>query len=112
MRLVDRRHLLAGAAAFGAALLVALLGLNADADQPVGTERRDPPPPGGTVELQLLGVNDLHGHLEPPEPGLGGVAWLGAWLDRAAGSHPDRTIRVHAGDMVGTSPLISSHFHD
>jgi 5'-nucleotidase len=57
-------------------------------------------------------VNDFHGHLEPPEPGLGGAAWLGAWLNRAATSHPDRTIRVHAGDMVGASPLISSHFND
>jgi 5'-nucleotidase len=112
MRLVDRRHLLAGAAAFGAALLVALLGLNAGAEQPDGAERSNGPVRGGTVELQLLGVNDLHGHLEPPEPGLGGVAWLGAWLDRSAGSHPGRTIRVHAGDMVGASPLVSSHFHD
>ena len=106
MRLADRRHLLPGAAAFSAALLVALLGLTADADEP------PTPPRAGTVELQLLGVNDLHGHLEPPEPGVGGVAWLGAWLDRTAGSHPGRTIRVHAGDMVGASPLISSHFHD
>jgi 5'-nucleotidase len=105
MRRIDRRHLLPGAAAFAAALLVALLGLNAGADQ------TDPEPPG-TVELQLLGVNDFHGHLEPPEPDLGGAAWLGAWLDRAATSHPDRTIRVHAGDMVGASPLISSHFKD
>ena len=112
MRLVDRRHLLAGAAAFGAALLVALLGLNADAEQPDGAERPSEPVRGGTVELQLLGVNDLHGHLESPEPGLGGVAWLGAWLDRTAGSHPGRTIRVHAGDMVGASPLVSSHFQD
>ena len=31
---IDRRHLLPGAAAFAAALLVALLGLNAGADQP------------------------------------------------------------------------------
>jgi 5'-nucleotidase len=105
MRRIDRRHLLPGAAAFAAALLVALLGLNAGADQ------TDPEPPG-TVQLQLLGVNDFHGHLEPPEPDLGGAAWLGAWLDRAANSHPDRTIRVHAGDMVGASPLISSHFKD
>jgi 5'-nucleotidase len=105
MRRIDRRHLLPGAAAFSAALLVALLGLNAGADQP-------PAPRPGTVELQLLGVNDLHGHLQPPEPGVGGAAWLGAWLDRAAGSHPERTIRVHAGDMVGASPLISSHFKD
>jgi 5'-nucleotidase len=106
MRLVDRRHLLPGAAAFAAALLVALLGLTADAGEPAGIARE------GTVEVQLLGVNDFHGHLEPPEPGRGGAAWLGAWLDRATGSHPGRTIRVHAGDMVGASPLISSHFHD
>jgi 5'-nucleotidase len=106
MPLVERRHRLPGAAAFAAALLVALLGLNADAEQPPAEK------PERFVELQLLGVNDLHGHLEPPEPGLGGAAWLGAWLDRTAASHPGRTIRVHAGDMVGASPLVSSHFHD
>ncbi|MEA2332453.1 MAG: 5-nucleotidase [Thermoleophilaceae bacterium] len=106
MRRIDRRHLLPGAAAFAAALLVALLGLNADADPP------DPARRTGTVELQLLGVNDFHGRLQPPEPGLGGAAWLGAWLNRAAASHPEHTIRVHAGDMVGASPLISSHFAD
>jgi len=102
MRIRDRRHLLPGVAAFVAALLVALLGLTAGAEEA----------PSGAVELQLLGVNDFHGHLEPPEPGVGGAAWLGAWLDRAAASDPDRTIRVHAGDMVGASPLISSHFDD
>jgi 5'-nucleotidase len=106
MGLADRRHLLPGAAAFVVALLVALLGLTAGAEEPA------PAPVSPTVELQLLGVNDLHGHLEPPEPGLGGAAWLGAWLDHSAGSHPGRTIRVHAGDMVGASPLVSSHFHD
>jgi 5'-nucleotidase len=108
MRLANRRHLLPGAAAFAAALLVALLGLNAGADTPAPAERKRE----RFVDLQLLGMNDLHGHLEPPEPGVGGVAWLGAWLDRSAASHPGRTIRVHAGDMVGASPLISSHFHD
>src|SRR4051812_33739670 len=107
MRRIDRRHLLPGAAAFAAALLVALLGLNAGADEPNNARAR-----AGTVQLQLLGVNDFHGHLEPPEPGLGGAAWLGAWLNRAALSHADRTIRVHAGDMVGASPLLSSHFKD
>ena len=61
MPLREPRHLLPGAAAFAAALLVALLGLNAGADEPAA------PPDDGTVELQLLGVNDLHGHLEPPE---------------------------------------------
>ena len=103
---IERKHLLPGAAAFAAALLVALLGLNAGASQP------DQSSPDGTVQIQLLGVNDFHGHLEPPQPGLGGAAWLGAWLNRAATSHSDTTIRVHAGDMVGASPLISSHFKD
>jgi 5'-nucleotidase len=106
LRLSDRRHLLPGAAAFAGAVLVALLGLRAGADQP------PPPPPPGTVDIQLLGVNDFHGNLEPPQQDLGGAAWLGAHLARAARSHPDRTITVHAGDMVGASPLISSYFHD
>lgn len=84
---------------FAAALLVALRSLTARAQEP---ERQvEPAPVPGTVELQLLGVNDFHGHLQPPEPGAGGAAWLGAWLNRAAASHPERTIRVHAGDMVG-----------
>jgi 5'-nucleotidase len=106
MRRIDRRHLLPGAAAFSAALLVALLGLNAGANQ--SPAKKQP----GTVQIQLLGVNDFHGHLEPPEPDVGGAAWLGAWLNREASSQDDRTIRVHAGDMVGASPLISSHWHD
>ena len=106
LRLSDRRHLLPGAAAFAVALAAALLGLNAAADEP------PTPPRSGTVELQLLGVNDFHGHLEPPAPDIGGAAWLSAHLARAARSHPGRTITVHAGDMVGASPLVSSYFHD
>jgi 5'-nucleotidase len=112
MRSIDRRHLLPGAAAFTGALVVALLGLTAGAQESGPSPAAGSAARTGTVELQLLGVNDLHGHLEPPEPGVGGAAWLGAWLDRAALSHPERTIRVHAGDMVGASPLISSHFKD
>jgi 5'-nucleotidase len=100
---VDRRHLAPGLAAFVAATLVALLGLRAaagPADEGEGT---------GAVRIQLLGVNDLHGHLEPTG-GLGGAAWLAAYLERAAAAYPGRTIRVHAGDMYGASPLISTHF--
>ena len=69
-----------------------------------------PEPPAGAVHVRLLGVNDLHGHLEPPRPGQGGVAWLDAHLDAA--TLPGHTIRVNAGDMVGASPLVSSWFHD
>jgi 5'-nucleotidase len=73
-------------------------------------EQAPPGPKTGTVQIQVLGTNDLHGHLEPTG-GLGGAAWLAAHLDRAAATAPERTIRVHAGDMFGASPLISSHFH-
>ena len=38
------------------------------------------------------------------------MAWRETHLDRQ--TLPGRTIRVHAGDMVGASPLISSWFHD
>ena len=98
-------RLLPGIAAFAAAMTVALAGLYANAGTPVGAQK-----PQGIVKLRLLGVNDFHGHLEPPRPGVGGAAWLKAHLDRA--TVPDRTIRVHAGDMVGASPLLSSWFQD
>jgi 5'-nucleotidase len=107
-------RLLPGLAAFAAAMLVALLGLYAQAGTPdpqAGTpEPREKESRRGVVKLRLLGVNDFHGHLEPPRPGIGGAAWLKSHLDRAA--LPGRTIRVHAGDMVGATPLISSWFHD
>ena len=110
MRLPGRGFLPAasGGAAFAGAAAIALLGLNAGAEEPA-PEREAP---ARTVELQLLGVNDLHGHLEPPEPGLGGVAWLGAHLSRDEAARRGRTITVHAGDMIGASPLISSRFGD
>jgi 5'-nucleotidase len=101
---VERRHLAPGVAAFVAASLVALVGLRATAGAPQDTPR------SGTVRIQLLGINDLHGHLEPSGD-LGGAAWLAAELDRAAAADPGRTIRVHAGDLFGASPLISTYFH-
>lgn len=70
----------------------------------------------GTTNIQLLGVNDFHGNLEPPRTidgrSVGGAAYLDAYLDKYEAENPKRTIRVHAGDMVGASPLISSYFHD
>jgi 5'-nucleotidase len=89
-----------------------------------------PVPNDGTASIQLLGVNDFHGNLEPlatnertyiSDPtgtitcnggDAGGAAYLDAYLDQYAALDPDSTIRVHAGDMVGGSPLISSYFHD
>ena len=101
-------RLLPGLAAFIAAMLVALLGLYAQAGTP--EPQTEEPRPARFVKLRVLGVNDLHGHLEPPRPGIGGAAWLKSHLDGA--TLAGRTIRVHAGDMVGATPLISSWFHD
>jgi 5'-nucleotidase len=101
---VARRHLAPGAPAFVAVTLVAFLGLRQGADPAKSVHRT------GTAHIQLLGTNDLHGHLEPFH-GVGGAAWLAAHMDRAAARAPGRTIRVHAGDMIGASPLISSYFH-
>ena len=107
-----------GAAAFAGAISVAALGLAAVAGptdvpgEPSEPRRPATPQRTGSVEIQLLGVNDFHGRLEAPRRGVGGAAALDAHLDRAERSHPGRTIRVHAGDMVGASPLVSSYFHD
>ena len=76
-----------------------------------------PPPENRTANIQLLGVNDFHGNLEPPTTRVGGrpvggAAYLDTYLNEYEAKNPERTIRVHAGDMVGASPLISSYFHD
>jgi 5'-nucleotidase len=74
-----------------------------------------PPKPPRTVDLQVLGVNDLHGNLEPTQVSgkpAGGVAWLASYLRQAEAQDPKGTIVAHAGDTVGASPLISSWFHD
>jgi 5'-nucleotidase len=80
-----------------------------------GKHRPKPPNPPRTVDLQVLGVNDLHGNLEPSlvsgKP-AGGVAWLASYLRQAEAQDPRGTIVAHAGDTVGASPLISSWFHD
>jgi 5'-nucleotidase len=80
-----------------------------------GHGRHHPSKPPRTVDLQVLGVNDLHGNLEPSlvsDKPAGGVAWLASYLREAEAQNPKGTIVAHAGDTVGASPLISSWFHD
>jgi 5'-nucleotidase len=105
-------------------LLLAVLAAVALAAAPAQAHRPHPPqhhPPQHqtkapkTVDLQVLGVNDLHGNLEPTAVGTrpaGGVAWLASYLRQAEAADPKGTIVAHAGDTVGASPLISSWFHD
>ena len=72
-----------------------------------------------TVTVQLLAINDLHGHLEPP-PGsnglinsvaAGGTEYLATHLKNAIAENPN-SIVVAAGDLIGASPLVSGLFHD
>src|SRR5918998_1069054 len=79
--------------------------------------RSAPPSEDRVANIQILGVNDFHGNLEPPTTRVGGrpvggAAYMDTYLNEYEAKNPERTIKVHAGDMVGASPLISSYFHD
>jgi 5'-nucleotidase len=75
------------------------------------------------VEVQLLGLNDFHGHLESTTPGTiapdpesprlsaGGAEYLATHL-RAKQDENKNTLIVSAGDLIGASPLLSALFHD
>jgi 5'-nucleotidase len=112
----------------GALVLVALslvLPAAASADQP-------PAVPPGTVDVQLLAINDFHGNLEPPTGSggrvgsaasdaactapncnlAGGVVYLADDIKDLEATNPDRTVVVSAGDNIGASPLLSAAFHD
>jgi 5'-nucleotidase len=72
-----------------------------------------------TVTVQLLAINDLHGHLEPPSGSngqinsvaAGGTEYLATHLKNAIAENPN-SIFVAAGDLIGASPLVSGLFHD
>ncbi len=85
------------------------------------------------THVQLLAINDFHGHIEPGTPGTiryccernldtgqdvavtraaGGAAYLSTWLQRLRMQNPGSTLTVGAGDLIGASPLASGLFHD
>ncbi|MBI3047335.1 MAG: bifunctional metallophosphatase/5'-nucleotidase [Acidobacteria bacterium] len=75
--------------------------------------------PSGTVDVQVLAINDFHGALEPAPVGTGpvdeveagGVEYLATHLARLKAANPN-TVIVSAGDNIGATPLLSSLFHD
>jgi 5'-nucleotidase len=95
------------------------------------------PEAGKETRVQLLAINDLHGHLAPNTPGTiqvgccnpvlnssgvqtgwtqktvpaGGIAYLATQIKALRATNPN-TITVGAGDMIGASPLVSALFHD
>ncbi|WP_066321193.1 bifunctional 2',3'-cyclic-nucleotide 2'-phosphodiesterase/3'-nucleotidase [Bacillus sp. FJAT-29814] len=67
------------------------------------------------VKVQLLGMNDLHGQLDT-DTNVGGrlagsMEYTAAALREREATNPN-TLLVHAGDMIGGSPLISALFQD
>ncbi len=100
-------------------LALAALAIAAPAAWAAPPERTD------KVPVQLLGINDFHGNLEPPggsggriqettaptTVNAGGAAYLATRL-RALRAQTPNTLTVSAGDLIGASPLLSALFHD
>ncbi len=92
-----------------------------------------PDKPGKTFDVQVLAINDLHGHLAPNTPGsiqtgccvpnvdnnawtqttvpAGGIEYLATHIKMLRETNSN-TITVGAGDLIGASPLTSALFHD
>ncbi len=72
---------------------------------------RPEPKPQGTVDVQILGLNETHGQLDPlardGRP-AGGAATLAAYLEREEAENP-RTLILDSGDFM-QGPAISSYF--
>ena len=109
-------------------VLVAALAMPATAD--AAKPQRD-------TRVQLLAINDLHGHLAPNTPGniqvgccnpvfdrdgvqtgwtqkvvpAGGIAYLARHIKQLQATTRN-TVTVGAGDLIGASPLASALFHD
>jgi len=104
------------------------------------TATSSPSAPVPLVHVQILALNDFHGHLEPPtgsngvilvapadplasspearttDAGVtlvpaGGAAYLTAHVARLRAENP-ATVVVSAGDLTGASPLLSNLFQD
>ena len=82
-------------------------------------------PKNKDISVQLLGINDFHGNLEPPtgsggriqevplgpQIDAGGAVYLANQL-RTLRQQNRNTLTVSAGDLIGASPLLSALFHD
>ena len=89
-----------------------LLAVSGQAGQPAETGNHP-------VKVQLLAINDLHGHLEAvdgPDGSVnrvpaGGTEYLATHLRNAIKANR-YSIFIGAGDMMGASPLLSATFAD
>src|SRR5450756_1643474 len=65
----------------------------------------------GSVDIQLLSINDFHGQLPDYSTTLGGIRYLGSYVRTLEAQNPN-TLFLSAGDLIGASPLVSALFHD
>jgi 5'-nucleotidase len=95
---------------------------------------KDKPKKDNDTHVQLLAINDFHGHLEANTPGTiryccefdanptvnrdvvvtrpaGGAEYLATEI-KSLRDKNSNTITVGAGDLIGASPLLSGLFHD
>jgi 5'-nucleotidase len=67
------------------------------------------------VNVQILGLNDLHGQLNTYQDlfgqKVGGAEYVAAYINKFK-NEQKHTLLVHAGDMVGASPPISALYKD
>ena len=104
-------------------LLAAILALVTAT--PANAEPKKKKRSSGTVKVQLLAINDFHGHLEALPTGAiyrsslrrservpaGGAEYLATHVRILERRNPN-TLVVSAGDLVGASPMLSALFHD
>jgi 5'-nucleotidase len=111
-----RRHAAAGLLCAGAVVAGLAAALPAQADPPAGKASK-----AKTTEIQVLGLNDFHGQLEPvPSTSsggrigatpAGGAEYLATHVAALKATNPN-TLFVSAGDLIGATPLTSALFHD
>ena len=67
------------------------------------------------LRMKIFGINDFHGQLSTGRKlmnrPVGGAAYLAAYIKQRRAQVP-YSLTVHAGDMVGASPLVSALFQD
>ena len=72
---------------------------------------------GAEVDLQILAINDFHGHIATTgdwgddEAPVGRADYLAGHVAQAE-AEASNSIMVSAGDLIGASPLVSALFHD
>jgi 5'-nucleotidase len=103
----------AATAGLASTILVASLLLNGAAGVAAKDRQSNRP---GSVDIQLLAINDFHGQLPVPsvKAGVtptGGIEYVGSYVRTLEAENPN-TLFLSGGDLIGASPLVSALFHD